>query len=261
MVSHSELSARLHALAQHGREQLEQLRFGAAASLRSLHEGLLDRIQASAADPDADEDARGDHEHRERELQHQLEDLQEQLLRAQQALLQAHGDDPPEDLSFGSDTSTWEELKERMLQAEDAPAEADRQQQELLQQVTRAEGLLEERERLISELQQQIEQLSCQQPAEPTPADEPVDADTRIQEERERLQQLQNEWHEKLRTAELEISVERARIARERSEMEERIQSCEAEIEHLRQAGASGGTRDNPKRGRWLARLGLSRDE
>ncbi|WP_410965960.1 hypothetical protein, partial [Salmonella sp. SAL4438] len=75
-----------------------------------------------------------------------------------------------------------------------------------------------------------------------------------IRQERERLQQAQEEWREKLRQAEVEISVERARIARERAEFEEKLRAIEAERSQVQTGGSKQG---KPARGRWLERLGL----
>jgi hypothetical protein len=48
-----------------------------------------------------------------------------------------------------------------------------------------------------------------------------------IREERERLQQIQEEWKQKMSQAEVEISLERAKLAREKSEIEEKLRKLE----------------------------------
>ena len=85
------------------------------------------------------------------------------------------------------------------------------------------------------------------------------DQDELIRQERERLQQAQIEWREKLRQAEIDVSLERARIARERVELEEKLRAIEAERSHGQSAGADHGNAKGakPARGRWLERLGL----
>ena len=87
---------------------------------------------------------------------------------------------------------------------------------------------------------------------------EMLDTDELVKQEREKLEALQQEWREKLRKAEIDISVERAKIARERAQLEERLQALE-------QRSISGDAKEPvaeaPKRGKWLARLGLKDGE
>ena len=86
---------------------------------------------------------------------------------------------------------------------------------------------------------------------------EMFDQDEIIREERENLKQLQAQWEEKLRKAEIDLSVERAKIARERAELEERLHggSPEEASEDDEEDGSGKGG------GRWLARLGLKDEE
>lgn len=86
-----------------------------------------------------------------------------------------------------------------------------------------------------------------------------IESDEVIQHERERARQLQGEWEGKMRTAEVEISVERAKLARERAELEEKLRHLEERAATIgAQYPASAGTASKePKRGRWLERLGL----
>jgi len=87
-----------------------------------------------------------------------------------------------------------------------------------------------------------------------------VESDEVIQHERERARQLQAEWEEKMRTAEVEISVERAKLARERAELEEKLRTLEertATISSHAPASSPAAASKEPKRGRWLERLGL----
>jgi hypothetical protein len=86
-----------------------------------------------------------------------------------------------------------------------------------------------------------------------------LDRDEVIQAERAKLNQLQDEWREKLRHAEIEASLERAKLARERADLDERIRAFEAQ----RAAFAASGNASTdvavtkPQSGRWLSRLGL----
>ena len=91
-----------------------------------------------------------------------------------------------------------------------------------------------------------------------------VDCDELVQQERENLRRMQEEWREKLRRAEIEISVERAKIARERVELEEKLRSLEAARANDPPPSADALGADKGKsrsRGRWLTRLGLQDDE
>jgi hypothetical protein len=87
------------------------------------------------------------------------------------------------------------------------------------------------------------------------------DSDEIVCQERERLQQLQSTWEEKLRAAEIEISQERAKIARERAEIDEKRRTFTSDVED--RAGQMPPTAAEKKagRGRWLSRLGLKDEE
>jgi hypothetical protein len=98
-------------------------------------------------------------------------------------------------------------------------------------------------------------------PPSDTQIAEILDHDVLVQEERRRLLELQNEWQDKMRQAEVEISVQRAKIARERSEVEEKMRVLEEGKASLAADQASGTPRSledlkKPAR-RWLERLGL----
>ena len=83
-----------------------------------------------------------------------------------------------------------------------------------------------------------------------------LDQDAIIRQERDTLKQLQEQWREKLRQAEIEISMERAQIAREKAELDAR---CRALALPAAAADDASGRKlgDRPPRGQWLARLGL----
>jgi chromosome segregation ATPase len=85
---------------------------------------------------------------------------------------------------------------------------------------------------------------------------EAVDADASIIAEREKLAQLQAEWEEKLRAAELEVSLERAKLAREQAALKEKM----FELQKGEGAGLLGNDADGKPRRRWLAALGLGEE-
>jgi hypothetical protein len=83
-------------------------------------------------------------------------------------------------------------------------------------------------------------------------------ADDLIKAERARLVEVQGQWQEKLRQAEVEISIERAKIARERLQLEEKLRLLP--VQGTGETSASANEPKAPNRGRWLNRLGLSND-
>jgi chromosome segregation ATPase len=82
-----------------------------------------------------------------------------------------------------------------------------------------------------------------------------LDNDEVIRVERERIAKLEEEWREKIRTAELEMSVERAKIARAQSELAEQ----QMELETLRAASGNGLAPGEARRN-WFNKLGLGND-
>ena len=85
-----------------------------------------------------------------------------------------------------------------------------------------------------------------------------LDQDPLIHEQRANLQQLQQQWHDMLREAEIELSLERAKLARERVIIDDKIRAHQEQL--AAQASLPAGsspTGARPVRGRWLARLGL----
>ena len=83
-----------------------------------------------------------------------------------------------------------------------------------------------------------------------------VDADEAIVAEREKLAQLQAEWEEKLRAAELEVSLERAKLAREQAALKEKM----LEFQKTDPQGILANDADGKPRRRWLAALGLGEE-
>jgi hypothetical protein len=88
-----------------------------------------------------------------------------------------------------------------------------------------------------------------------------LSGDEIVRTERERLQQLQREWEEKLRQAEIDLSVQRAKIARDRAEIEERQRVWQQQQTDHGPVGTDMAKSIKPQRGRWLTRLGLKEDE
>ncbi|WP_404310055.1 hypothetical protein [Neorhodopirellula lusitana] len=134
----------------------------------------------------------------------------------------------------------------------------------LVVQVSRLEGMVGARDKEIGELQMLLQNQSGTRDGGiaigAAAIASLVDSDELVMEERERLQQLKNDWEDKFRQAEIEASLERAKLSRERQELAKRTQQLEEKIEDLQRE-----KRDNPtpaKTGRrWLAELGIGNSD
>jgi len=201
-----------------------------------------------------------------RELRVENEQLKEQLAAVGSRTSSAGASGAPAAVSGG--VLDWETEKQRILAALEADAENDdeddepaRQQRLKLEEVVRrTDHIIAQKNREIEELQKLLEEKSANVGSMVVGAaalGDILDQDEIIREERENLAQLQQQWRDKLRAAEVEISVERAKIARERTQLEERLQALEKAASTGDGEGAKGEPRDKPARGRWLAQLGL----
>lgn len=166
----------------------------------------------------------------------------------------------------------WQAQKERLLASLDAEDDGGQITPERREELTTIEGTISITDQVMSEKDREIARLKKQlenRPAEVASEvdveavreealklahDELFEKDEIIQTERERLEQLQNEWNEKLRTAELEISVQRATLAREKAKMDEKLALLETEVAEIQKNGGK------PKQ-RWLTALGLNDKE
>ena len=156
----------------------------------------------------------------------------------------------------------WEAQKSRMLAQLEADVDEDdpdRAADRLTiegaiqmtdQAVAEKEKEIEELRRLLSDQSQNLGGVAVGAAA----IADMLDTDELVKQEREKLEALQLEWREKLRKAEIDISVERAKIARERAQLEERLETLENRTISDEDNASKA---DEPKRGKWLARLGL----
>ncbi len=132
--------------------------------------------------------------------------------------------------------------------------------------IKQTESIVSKKDREIQDLRELLEQQSNQMGSMALGAaavETVLNHDELIQAERERLRVTQEEWHDKLRQAEVEISLERARLARERSEFEEKQLSFEAQqARNIKTSNGSADAKGDKKepRSRWLSRLGLNKD-
>lgn len=198
--------------------------------------------------------------HQVEELRSQNSDLAAQVARHQ---VVASGSAPH--VSFQSESLSWEERKRLIMQQLEAEAEEPTAKEEAtverhleIEQIllsTQAE--IDKRDREIAELQSIIEQQSDARQGVAIGAAafaQMFDNDEIIQQEREKLKQIQHEWEEKLRQAEIDVSLERAKLARERTQLELELENTKRE-----KAGPEPEP-DKSKKRRWLEHLGLKDD-
>jgi len=160
----------------------------------------------------------------------------------------------------------WEAEKRRILAA--LESDFDEHDAQQLGERLKISEVLHATERVIAEKDRQIQELKRQlenQETHMTPealeraiAERVIENDPIIQEERQRLQRMQEEWRNKLRQGEIELSIERAKLARMRTELEERSGD---KINAPPPPGETSNTPEQPQATtsrRWLAKLGLT---
>lgn len=235
---------------------------------------LRDRLDKAESRPAENAPAAANTEETER-LNRRLEMAMQEIrdLKSQNSELAEQVKRPPtgsrtsESSSGGFD---WESQKRRLMEQLESSFDTNdaTQAKEKLrcQDVMRAtDRSMAEKDRELAELRKELEVRSraIEAGAKPsTAAEEVLAADELIQSERSRLAQMQAEWQEKLRQAEVEISIERAKLARERMQMEEKLRLQASQTSADANANANtGGDSKAPTRGKWLSRLGLSGDK
>jgi chromosome segregation ATPase len=161
----------------------------------------------------------------------------------------------------------WESQKKRLLEQLESDFDGDDEQEQKDKMTVEGairitDGVVAEKDQEIAELQRLLSEQSQNLGGVAVGAAaiaQMLDDDALVRQEREKLETLQGEWREKLRKAEIDISVERAKIARERAQLEEKLKDMQARDADGHDAeGDDKGKK--PKRGRWLARLGLGEE-
>ena len=199
-----------------------------------------------------------------RELKAENAELQRQLDKAAATPAAAQGPAPA-----AAGPLDWEAEKQRILASLeddfDEEDEDDRAERVRIDEVIETtDRLLAEKDNEIGELKQLLETQSTKVGSVAIGAaalGEMLDSDTIVQEERENLKRVQEEWREKLRKAEVDISVERAKIARDRAELEDRIRLLEQRGGSFTDEPDATDPSEKPVRGRWLSRLGLGSED
>ncbi len=162
-----------------------------------------------------------------------------------------------------SETLSWEQRKQALLQQLEAETHADapcdpRKVLEIERILEQTTGEIERRDQEISDLKVLIEHQSIAHDGMSigvAAVAQMMESDSLIVAERLRLKELRDEWEQKQRQAEIEMSMERAKLARERVEIQEKTQRYEDNNPPQTEAEKQmGKTRS---RGNWLARLGL----
>lgn len=194
-----------------------------------------------------------------RELRQRNAELEKKIAELEQRSTKA------ERLSSDGRILDWEAEKQRILAALEAevadqdperPAEHAR----LQEVIKKTETILAEKDREIAELRRLLEEQATNIGSVAVGAaalERLLDQDEVIRQQREHLRQLEEEWKEKLRKAELEISLERAKLAREKALLEERQRELEEKLQNLEKMGQPA-EKTKAARGRWLTRLGLN---
>ncbi len=265
-----QFAASLHVQRDRAREFLDahQARLKHAEDALERHLQQLEEEPAAAAGGLA-EYCNGEGYRRRYEMA--LDDLRD--LKAKHAELQRQLDEARSNTANRADGEPtqngildWEAEKRRILDT----LETDFDQSDRQQQVERLkiEDVLQTTEKVIAEKDREIEELRRRLQQQDSDAkietersaatDRVIDGDAVIRRERERLEQLQEQWREKLRQAEVELSVERAKLARRHAELEERAKAGATETSPETNAAEKV---EQSVSGRWLARLGLTEED
>jgi hypothetical protein len=155
----------------------------------------------------------------------------------------------------------WQSQKARLLatlESEDAEeVSTDRRQERSTIEgtISITDRVVAEKDREIAELRAQLVDQSFAVVEESSAQSDLLDKDELIAAERAKLEQLQKELHDKLRTAEMEMSVQRATLARKEAEIEHKLQAAQQAA-----ADAAVGPDGKPRR-KWLSALGLRDDD
>jgi hypothetical protein len=165
---------------------------------------------------------------------------------------------------------SWEDEKKRIIAMLDGGLDGDETTQRT--QRLKIEDVLKTTDQVIADKDREIEELLSQRSAKQDLEDDKealeqvdigkiLDSDSVIQEERKRLLEMQEQWREKLRQAEIELSMERAQLARLRAELDAKARAAESALPKTPADANSAENPEQPVHGRWLARMGLTEDD
>ena len=240
------------------REQAEAERQEFASQCETLVRER-DALQATAARESTFESDVSDLRARLDEACREADDLRTQNEELAQKLASSHID-----RDIAVESMTWEQRKQHILSQLDAedcgqgasePSGEERIQMRDLVERTNQE--LAARDSEIAELRRLLEEQSSavgEVAIGGAAVLEMLEQDELLAEERSKLQDIQREWEEKLRQAEIDVSLERAKLARERMELEQQLAELPSKEDE------DEGEPGEPQGRRWLARLGITED-
>lgn len=250
--------------------QLEELRRELSEVERELAQEReirrsLEEEQEAAADRSPDGDLQRRYEFAMddvRSLKRRVLDLEDEVRRAK-----ASGGSGAAAASSGA--LDWESQKRRLLEqlSEESDGSLDEEERTAIENAIKVtDEVIAEKDAELEELRRLLEYRAAMIPDAAVGAaalGAVLDADELIVEERERLKNLQKEWEEKLRSAEVDLSLERARLSRERLELDDARREIDEFRKEFALANKKPGSKTepgSPKR-RWMFRLGLSDEE
>jgi hypothetical protein len=229
-----------------------------------LEQSALNKAEASS---DQLRDELGSLKSRLELTQQELEDLRSQNadLATQLAERQVVTSGSQPHGQFDHESLSWEErkaliikqLEEDSVNAEIPDVEVQQQRLEIERIIETTQQEVEKRDREIEELRSIVEHQSDTKQGVAIGAAaiaQMLDSDELVAQERQKLKEIQQEWQEKLRQAEIDLSMERAKLARERCQLEDELANARSQQAAVQEPGGVGKTR------KWLDRLGLSDD-
>jgi chromosome segregation ATPase len=236
-------------------------------AVRTERDALASRVAAleaaAAAAPVVDPDARQERDDLQRRFEMAVDDVrqlkQENAKLRDQLAASSRSGGGAEPAALGSDWASQKARLMAMLAEEDETGELTEQREAeratVAKTIAATDRVIADKDKEIAELRTALEARgdAAQVDAEAAALrDEVLNADELIAAERQRLAQLNAEWEDKLRAAELEFSVERAKLAREQAALRDRMLELQSAHAQLGDAGDGG----KPRR-RWRAALGL----
>lgn len=233
-------------------------------SLRVERDALASRVAELEATPTQVVDP--DAERRMEDLQRRFEMAVEDVRHLKQENAQLHEKlaKAPQAANHSASTSgamDWQSQKARLLatlESEDAEVLSHERREERMsieETISTTDRVIADKEREIADLRAQLADQSFAAIAPVDVSNEVIDKDELIAAERAKLAALQKEWHDKLRTAEMEMSIQRAALARKESDIEHKLQAA------LQAAADAPNTPDGKPRRKWLSALGLQADD
>ena len=212
------------------------------------------------------------------DFQQQVDDLTQQNAELSDELAGAGSQHSSPAQSAPSETLTWEERKELMVQqmeddsfdaesfiadlqptVEETPINPVQYVENLHAELQLQQESLAEREKEVIELRVQLEEAESQK-SELIAVPGNAEVDEILRKERDHIEKMQREWEARFRDGEIKASLERAKISRERCELAQKNAELKEQLAHFRRE-----TEENRKAGvggsrRWAAKLGLTRE-